>query len=110
MAAAPLLTLAAHRRQFLAVGDQRSAFVQTGAVEPEHFVVGAGLQCAGRLRVGGVALPDADVIELEDDRIVAVGERDIDAAAVAIDVAFEIDAGGPASPGPVAGYRNCPDP
>ena len=71
---------------------------QAGAVEPEHFVVRAGLQCAGRFRVGGIALPDADVIELEDDRIVTVGECDIDSAAVAIDVAFEIDAGRPGDP------------
>ena len=49
---------------------------------------------ARRFGVRRIAFPDADVIEGDDNRIVVVGKGDVDAAAVTIDVAFEIDAGG----------------
>ena len=87
------LSLAAHRRQFLAVGDERGAIAHARAVEPEHFVVGAGFESAGGFAVRPIALPDPNMIEPDDGGVIRVGEAYGYAAAVAIDVALEIDSG-----------------
>jgi hypothetical protein len=36
-----------HRGQFLAIRDQRAAFIELGAIEPEHAVVGAAAALVG---------------------------------------------------------------
>src|SRR5258708_21519058 len=81
------LSLVAHRHEFLALGDQRLAFLQVGAVEPEDLVVGAGLQCVAVFLVGLVVLPDSHPLEPDQRRIGILRQADLDAAAIAIDAA-----------------------
>ena len=62
-----------------------------GPIEPEYLVIGAGVERGGGRLVGVLAFPDADAVELDDDRRVIAGEADGHAAAVAIDAAAKID-------------------
>src|SRR5580704_1898286 len=87
-------SLVPDRGQFLAVGDERGAFVQFGSIEPEYLVVGAGIERDGGGLVRVLAFPDADAVERPDDHgSIIIGEADGDAAAVAIDGADDIGSG-----------------
>ena len=80
-------------------GRRRARRIRRGSVRSSRNTLSSAPACkAGGSRVGRVTFPDADVIEFDDHRIVIVGERHSDAAAVAIDVAFEVDTGRPRHP------------
>jgi hypothetical protein len=81
---------ASDRGKFLAVGNERFAFVQTCAVKSEYAIICPTFE-RERFVFGFVVAPYADGLEPNRRRPVGVGHFDRNAPTVAIDPASEME-------------------
>jgi len=77
--------------EFLAVGHEFGTFAELGAIDAKNLVVGAGQQGIGGIVIRFVAIPNHDPLKPDDGGFAIFRQRQIDAAAFAIDAAAETD-------------------